>query len=62
MARPSHATLCALGAAPYKALRCAPTTRFARGSRVCVTSVFPMMDAWREALTAPRPERVALGN
>ena len=45
-----------------KALRCAPTTRCARGSRASIASAFVKSVAWREALTAPRPERIASGN
>jgi len=53
--RPSRPESYALDTAPYKVLRCAPTTRIARGSRLPLSSCRPRAVGVRETLTAPRP-------
>jgi hypothetical protein len=58
--RPSRPGACALGAAPCKVLRCAPTARGARLARDSVESWMVVAVSERETLTAPLSERVTL--
>jgi hypothetical protein len=51
---------CALGAAPCKVLRYAPTARCARLARVGVASSMTVAVSERETLMAPLSERVTL--